>query len=85
MSSVKIKLNTSYLRVRELLRSSELQEECVSYAKQIQATAGEHFAVESRSYPERRGAAVYPADDVGYYDNLKNNTLVKAMSAAKGK
>lgn len=83
MSSVKIKLNTS--GVRELLRSSELQEECVSYAKQIQATAGEHFAVESRSYPERRGAAVYPADDVGYYDNLKNNTLVKAMGAAKGK
>lgn len=43
------------------------------------------FAVEDRNYPERRGAAVYPADDEGYYDNMKNNTLVKAMGAAKGK
>ena len=83
MAKVRIKLNTA--GVRELLRSSELQTECMNYAQQIQGTAGEHYAVSNRNYPERSGASVYPADDEGFYDNLHHNTLLKAMGSAKGK
>lgn len=79
---VEIKLNTS--GVRELLKSAELSEECMEYAKRMQANAGEHYSVEARSYPERVGAAVFPADEKGYYDNLHHNTLVKAMGSVKG-
>ena len=83
MSSVKIKLNSS--GVRELLRSSELQEECVSYAQRDSGGRRRTLCSGEPELSGKRGAAVYPADDEGYYDNMKNNTLVKAMGAAKGK
>lgn len=79
---VTIKLNSA--GIRELLRSSEMGETCMEFAQRIQNTAGEHYTVEARSYPERTGAAVFPADDEGYYDNLHHNTLIKAMGAVKG-
>jgi hypothetical protein len=77
MSRVRIKLNKA--GVRELLKSSEVAKECMDHARQIQSRAGEHYIAETRSYPERTGAAVYPADSEGYFDNLRNNTLVRSM------
>lgn len=77
MSKVKVRLNKS--GVRKLLKSSEVANECMDHARQIQGRAGEHYATEVRNYPERTGAAVYPADPEGYYDNLKNNTLVRLI------
>lgn len=79
---VTIKLNSA--GIRELLRSSEMGETCMEFAQRIQNTAGEHYKAEARNYPERTGAAVFPADDKGYYDNLHHNTLVKAMGSTKG-
>lgn len=79
---VEIKLNSA--GIQEVLKSAELSEKCMEYARQIQNTAGEHYAVEARSYPKRAGAAVFPADAEGYYSNLKHNTLVKAMGSVKG-
>ena len=69
--------------VRELLKCGELGDICMEYAKRMQANAGSHYAVEERKYPERTGAAVYPADDEGYYDNLHHNTLVKVLGHVK--
>lgn len=77
MSKVRIKLNKA--GVRELLKSQEMAGECMEHARRIQGRAGEHYAVEERRYPERAGAAVYPSDAEGYYDNLRNNTLVRSM------
>ena len=77
MSKVRVKLNRA--GVRELLKSQEIAEECMDHARQIQSRAGEHYAAETRRYPERTGAAVYPADAAGYYDNLRNNTLVRSL------
>ncbi|MDO4383887.1 MAG: hypothetical protein Q4C18_05280 [Eubacteriales bacterium] len=82
MAKVIVRLNRS--GVRELLKSSELQSRCIMHAQRIQRIAGEHYTTESRTYPERNGASVYPADDAGYYDNLNNNTLVKAMGEIGG-
>lgn len=77
MSKVKVVLNEA--GIRQLLRSSELQEVCMEHARSIQQRAGSNYKLEERSYPERKGAAVYPANAEGYYDNLKHNTLMKAM------
>lgn len=74
---VKIKLNGK--GVRELLKSEEIQNECIRLASEVQSRAGEHYQVESRHYPERNGAAVFPADVPGNIDNMKNNTLLKAL------
>lgn len=76
-SKVKIKLNKA--GVRELLKSSEMQSICMEHAHRIQRTAGADYEAGERHYPERSGAAVYPANDSGYYDNLKNNTLLKVL------
>lgn len=77
MSRIKFKLNSD--GVRELLKSAGAEGICREYAAQIQSRAGEHYAIGSRHYPERSGAAVYPNDAEGYYDNLKNNTLLKVL------
>ena len=74
---VKIKLNGK--GVRELLKSEEIHNECIRLASEVQSRAGEHYQVESRHYPERNGAAVFPADVPGNIDNMKNNTLLKAL------
>lgn len=77
MSSVKIKLNSN--GVRQLLRSSAVMAECRRYATNMQQKAGPGYAVEDRRYPERNGAAVFPATEEAYYDNLENNTLEKVV------
>lgn len=77
MSKVKFELNKK--GVRELLKSPEAAAICTQYAVQIQGRAGEGYVVESRNYPERSGAAVYPGTYEAYRDNLKNNTLLKAL------
>lgn len=77
MSKVKVVLDEA--GIRQLLRSSELQEVCMEHARAIQQRAGEDYEVGERRYPERNGAAVYPSNANGYYDNLNNNTLLKAM------
>lgn len=65
--------------VRELLKSDEIHDECVRLANEIQSRAGEHYDISERHYPNRNGVIVYPADAQGRRDNLKNNTLLKAM------
>lgn len=77
MSKVKIKLNDA--GIKQLLKSSEMQSICMEHARNIQQRAGDNYEVGERHYPERNGAAVYPSNDDGYYDNLHNNTLLKAM------
>lgn len=77
MPSVEIKLNTA--GVRELLKSAEIQDECRKIAQQVQARVGDGYVVEDRNYPERSGAAVRIDSPQAYRDNLKNNTLLKAV------
>lgn len=77
MPNVEIKLNTA--GVRELLKSAEIQDECRKIAQQVQARVGDGYVVEDRNYPERSGAAVRIDSPKAYNDNLKNNTLLKAV------
>lgn len=77
MSDVKIVLNKA--GVRELLRSDEVQEACKEYADKVLAQAGDGYVEEERDYPERKGYAVRADSAKAVYDNLKNNTLLRAL------
>ena len=81
MSNIKFKLNSA--GVRELLRSEEIAGICMEHARRVQASAGPDYEAEERHYPERTGAAVRPANAAGHFDNLRNNTLLKALGGGK--
>lgn len=67
--------------VREMLKSAELQAECMKYAGEIAGRAGSGYEAQQRNYPERTGAAVKAVTGEAIRDNLKNNTLLKAAGS----
>ena len=77
MSKIKIVLNRK--GVRELLKSQPIADACGEQAEQVKARAGEGYEVRQRNYPERTGYAVIAETDEAKRDNLKNNTLLKAL------
>ena len=78
---LKFKLNSA--GVRAILKSEEMYNECEGYAAKIQESAGEGYEVRRRDYPERTSAGVYPSTKKANRDNLKNNTLEKALRSVK--
>lgn len=78
MSNVKFKLNLAGLN--ELMKSAEMQSTLNAAAGQIQARAGAGYEVES-AHPISfvAIASVKAANYKARLDNLKNNTLLKAM------
>lgn len=78
MSKVEFELNLAGLN--ELMKSSEMQSTLNDVAAQIQARAGAGYAVES-AHPISfiAIASVYAGTKEAKQDNLKNNTLLKAM------
>ena len=77
MSKVEIKLNSP--GVRELLKCSEIAAACEEQARAVAGRAGDGYVVEQRSYAERTGFAVVADSSKAKRDNLKNNTLLKAL------
>lgn len=78
MSNVTFKLNRA--GVREVLKSDGVQNTCRSMANSALARCGDGYVVHDVNYPERRGAAVAAATIKAARDNMKNNTLLKAVS-----
>lgn len=81
MSKVKVKLNRS--GVGQLLKGAEVQELLGSIASDIRAKAGDGYEQDSYVGKRRANAMVYADSIRAKRDNLKNNTLVKAMRASK--
>lgn len=79
MSKIRVKRISS--GVRELLKSKEIAAVCEGKASKVLQAAGESkgYKLEKRSYTERTGFAVYPASIHARRDNLKHNTLEKAV------
>lgn len=77
MSST-IKLNSK--GIRELLKSKEIAGACQKEAYGVSGRAGSGYVVEKRTYPERTGYAVRAKTDKAKRDNLKHNTLLKALN-----
>ena len=67
--------------VRALLKSSEVQAECLAHANSMQASLGEGYSVYTRNYPERSGAAVVASSSSARKDNSDNNSLLKGLGS----
>lgn len=77
MAKVNIVLNKS--GVRELLKSSEMQQICMEHATDAASACGTGYEAQERNYPERKGAAVVAVTHAAKRDNLKNNTILKSL------
>ena len=78
---VEIKLNSD--GVRELLKSSEIQAECMNQASGMQASLGGDYEIQAKYYPERSVAILFPRTSSAKQDNLENNTMLKAVGGTE--
>ena len=77
MTKVKIVLNGS--GVRALLRSDEAESICRSFAQKAANSLGEGYEVSSYKGKNRVNASVRAQSYQARSDNLKNNTILKAV------
>jgi hypothetical protein len=77
MANVQVELNSE--GIRELLRSQAMMEECRAHAQAIASRAGGGYTVTTYTGVTRVNASVMTATPEAIKDNLKNNTLLKAV------
>lgn len=75
---VKIELNQSAIR-QQLLKSTEIQSICRELAEQIAGRCGEGYETETYMQQTRTVSKVYADSFRARNDNLKNNTILKAV------
>lgn len=74
---VEIELNSA--GIRELLKSYEIKSYCEELARGVAGRAGDGYAVDSMVGKTRANASVYADTKEANRDNMKNNTLLKAL------
>ncbi len=74
---LKVELNSE--AVRELLQSSAMKNCCEQLARGIASRAGEGYQVSTYTGRTRVNASVHAETKAAKRDNLKNNTLLKAV------
>lgn len=77
MAEMRIELNSD--GVRELLQSPAMAAVCLQQARAIAARAGDGYTVNTYTGATRVNASVMTATPEAIRDNLKNNTLLKAV------
>lgn len=77
MSKMKFKLNRK--GVAELMKSKEMQEVLREYATNIKNRCGEGYEQDMHIGKNRANAMVSAATQQAKSDNLKNNTILKAV------
>lgn len=77
MSKVKVSLNRE--GVRSLLKSEEMLAVCRELANGAAARAGDGYEVNTHVGKNRVNAEIRAETFKAYRDNLKNNTLLKAL------
>lgn len=77
MSKTKIELNSA--GIRALLRSEEMKEACQAQASAVAKRCGTGYESDSYVGKGRVNCSVYPATPKANRDNLRNNTLLKAL------
>lgn len=78
MSKARIKLNRA--GVRDLLRSEEMMDVCATVANTVAQKAGAGYEVNTHVGKNRVNAEVKAETFAARRDNLKNNTLLKALN-----
>ena len=76
MAKVKIELNSK--GVQELLKEVG-NTTCMKIANSAAGKCGEGYIAEERRYPERTAAIIKPSTVAAYYENMENNTIIKAV------
>ena len=74
---LKVELNSE--GVQELLKSGEMKAVCQNLANGIAARAGDGYMVTTYTGKTRVNASVMAATNAAKRDNMKNNTLLKAV------
>ena len=77
--SGKIKVELNSEAVRSLLQSSEMKTICQNLANGIASRAGSGYEVSTYTGKTRVNASVIAATSAAKRDNMKNNTLLKAV------
>lgn len=77
MAKVKFELNRE--GVRELLRSKEMMDICSEYANSAAARLGDGYEVSTHTGANRVNAQVSAETFAAKRDNLKNNSIIKAV------
>lgn len=76
-SNVEIKLNSA--GIRQLLRSDEMKKICEEHASNILNRAGDGYELDTYTGQNRVNAMVKAATPRAMRENMKNNTLLKAV------
>ena len=63
----------------KMLYSPEVAGACTEIASKIAQRAGADYVVEEKNGHDRKSAIVKPGTEQAYFDNLRNNTLLKAV------
>lgn len=79
MAKVKIELKSA--GVKELLKSKEMLSICEEHASRILNSCPSGYEMDSHTGPNRVNAMVYASTYQAKADNLKNNTLLKAVKS----
>ena len=82
MSKVKVVLNTAAVRAL-LLKGDGIMAECEKQAEAIARRAGNGYATDPYAGRNRGNVSVYPESREAKRDNLRNNTLLKAIRGGK--
>lgn len=77
MAKVKFELN--WQGVRELMKSKEMMDICSEYANNALARLGDGYEVNTYSGQNRVNAEVYAQSFAAKRENLKSNTILKAV------
>lgn len=81
MNSYRFELNRE--GVKQLMQSEEMRALLDETAQHIADSAEGAYKVDTRTGRTRANAEVSCADAKTYYENLRNNTLLKAMSSTR--
>lgn len=77
MGKMKVKLNRE--GVRQLLRSEEMMDVCQAHASAAVSSLGAGYEMTSRVGKNRVNAEVAAVSDEAKRENIKNNTILKAV------
>ncbi len=77
------KFKPDKMGIRGLLKDPETAAVCTQYGAQVLNRAGAGYEMESRTYPERSGVAIFPDTYKAKKDNLEHNTLLKALGGGR--
>ena len=81
MAKVKFKINSAGLV--ELMKSSQMQAVLAEYGSEIASNAGTGYSFNQVQSGDRAKAFVHAVTKEAIKDNLKNNTLLKAVGGGK--